>query len=182
MSMQPKIYKRKKIPVKSELLQVLPREHMELGATNVEMSTQTSIMKDGLETNPRTTWHVKPRCQKTYWNRVPKSFQNRWKSCARPPRNHAAVPMVLLGAGPCLPGAPGLRVSDTVCFPTLIGHAFNYQPSAVKLCTSPRKDVFYHHHPRGSRSVILPKIHKFANLFLAQRNPEKTIPEAHRAP
>ena len=35
-------------------------------------------------------------------------------------------------AGPCLSRAPRLRIYNTVCFSTVIGPAFSFQPSAVK--------------------------------------------------
>ena len=44
-------------------------------------------------------------------------------------------------ADPCLPGASRLPVWDTVRFLNIIGDAFSYQPSAVKLFTSSKKCV-----------------------------------------
>ena len=48
----------------------------------------------------------------------------------------------LRSAGPCLPRAPRLRISDTVRFSTVIDHAFSYQTSAVKLFTGPKMSWF----------------------------------------
>ena len=75
-------------------------------------------------------------------------------------------------ASACLPWAPRLRIWDTVCFSTVIGPVFSYQPSAVKSFTSLKLCNISPRHPPDSGTVTPPKIHLFSSLFPGQQKTE----------
>ena len=78
-------------------------------------------------------------------------------------------------AGLCLPGGATLRIWDTVCFSTIIGHAYSYQPSAVKLFTGNKKWRFSVA-TLGARDPLHPKTYQLPSLFSGQQKSEKMFP------
>ena len=82
-------------------------------------------------------------------------------------------------AGRCLPGAPRLWVLDTVRLSTIIGPAFSYQSSAVKLFTSPKFNVDYPRHLANSGSVNPLKINQSFFVPASRATTiRKTVPTA----
>ena len=80
---------------------------------------------------------------------------------------------------PACQGNQGCVIMFIFCFLTIIGHAFNYQASAVMLLYGSSR-TYYHPRPPGSTSVTSPKIQHFSGLFRRHKNQKKTSPKASK--
>ena len=91
--------------------------------------------------------------------------------------NQSSTQSMEQSAGPCLSGAPRLRVSNTFRISTIIGHAFTYQPSAVKLFTGLENVVIWPRHPPDSGSVTRSRIRQISKPVTRT---EKLLPSLHK--